>query len=179
MNISKLEKAMVALKKGDINALGDIYEMTKRGVFTFILPLLNNYQDAEDIMQSTYVRLYENINLYDETKNSLNWILTIARNLALTFLVRKNREMARDFNEEENINELPPLELHWDVDTPLIRLAHKVLSKEEFYIVMLYAIGEYKHREIAEILNIPLGTVTWKYSEALKKLKKKVNKDEY
>jgi DNA-directed RNA polymerase specialized sigma24 family protein len=51
-------------------------------------------------------------------------------------------------------------------------LANKVLAEDEFNIVMMYAIGEYKHKEIAEFLHMPLGTVTWKYANALKKMKK-------
>ena len=64
---------------------------------------------------------------------------------------------------------------------PTIALANKVLAEDEFNIVMMYAIGEYKHKEIADFLHMPLGTVTWKYANALKKLKKAIeeNKTEY
>ena len=48
--------------------------------------------------------------------------------------------------------------------------AFKVLNGEELQIVTLYNSG-YKHREIAEALGLPLGTVTWKYKAALAKLK--------
>lgn len=43
---------------------------------------------------------------------------------------------------------------------------------------MLFAVGEYKHREIAEMLNLPIGTVTWKYNNAIKKLKEAIKKSE-
>ena len=46
-----------------------------------------------------------------------------------------------------------------------------VLDESEREIVILHAIWQYKHREIAEILSLPLGTVTWKYKAALAKLR--------
>ena len=46
------------------------------------------------------------------------------------------------------------------------------LTEEEREIVVLHVFWGYKHREIAERLSLPLGTVTWKYSTALKKLEK-------
>ena len=54
----------------------------------------------------------------------------------------------------------------------------KILKEEDYKILYLYIIGEYKHREIAEILNLPLGTVTWKYKNSLKKLKKVLLEEE-
>ena len=42
----------------------------------------------------------------------------------------------------------------------------------------MYAIGEFKHREIADILHLPLGTVTWKYKNALSKLKEEYQRRE-
>ena len=59
-----------------------------------------------------------------------------------------------------------------------IKLAEKILKEEDYKILYLYIIGEYKHREIAEILNLPLGTVTWKYKNSLKKLKKVLLEEE-
>ena len=57
-------------------------------------------------------------------------------------------------------------------------MANNVLAEDEFNIVMMYAIGGYKHKEIAEFLHMPLGTVTWKYATALKKLRKALADEE-
>ena len=65
-----------------------------------------------------------------------------------------------------------------NIDTPIIRLANEILDEEEFKIVMMYTVGEYKHREIAELLNLPLGTVTWKYKNSLNKIRTELEKRE-
>jgi len=167
----RLKKAMLSLKKGNIDALEEIYELTRRGVFSFILPILREYEKAEDIMQTTYIQIYEQINKYDESKNALNWILTMAKNLALNEISRGNRELPADFMDATIGDRVFTIDTK-DFDTPTIDLANKILSPSELQIVMLYAVAEYKHREIAEMLNIPIGTVTWKYSAAINKLKK-------
>ena len=59
-----LEKALLKLQEGDTNALATIYDLTSKGVFTFILPIVKDYAVAEDIMEQTYITIYEKINLY-------------------------------------------------------------------------------------------------------------------
>jgi RNA polymerase sigma factor (sigma-70 family) len=169
MDEEKLEKAMAALQKGDGNALGTIYELTSRGVFTFVLPILRDYQLAEDVMQQTYVTCYDNIASYHLGTSPRNWLLTIAKNSALSELKKRKREISYDFSEDNHPDGVYYL---GSVDSPTIALANKVLAEDEFNIVIMYAVGGYKHKEIAEFLHMPLGTVTWKYANALKKMKK-------
>ena len=167
---NNLERAIIALHGGDVNQLSVIYNLTSKGVFTFVLPIVKVYEIAEDVMQATYIKVYENIVSYHPGTNPRNWILTIAKNLALAEINKRKREVSYDFNEEnvsrEGIYDLDPY-----LDTPTIELANKVLNEGELQIVLLYAIGDYKHREIAEMLNLPLGTVTSKYNTALKKIR--------
>ena len=175
MNEERLEKAMVALQKGDGNALAEIYQITSKGVFTFVLPILRDYQLAEDVMQDTYVSCYENIASYRPGTNPRNWLLTIAKDTALSKLRKRNKELSFDFDSEPNAGGVYYL---GEIDSPTIALANNVLAEDEFNIVMMYAIGGYKHKEIAEFLHMPLGTVTWKYATALKKLRKALADEE-
>lgn len=177
MDRARLEKAMVALQKGDGNALAEVYELTSRGVFTFVLPILRDYQLAEDVMQDTYVTCYKRIADYKPGTNPQNWLLTIAKNEAFSILKKRNREPSYDMLETEPAGE-SGLYYLGDIDSPTIKLANKVLAEDEFNILMMYAVGGFKHREIAEMLKLPLRTVTWKYSNALKKMKKALQEDE-
>lgn len=175
MNEQELEKSMISLRNGNGNALADIYALTSRGVFTFVLPLLHDYQLAEDVMQDTYVSCYNHIQEYKPGTSARNWLLTIAKNAAISTLKKKNREISYDFSEETRPDGVYYL---GEVDTPTITLANRILSEEEFNIVMMFAIGDYKHREIAELLHLPLGTVTWKYNNAIKKIKKALEEED-
>ena len=175
--IKTLEEAFISLKEGDIEALNFIYKETHKGVFMFVLPILEDYHLAEDITEQTFVSVYEKARQY-VSNNPKNWILTIAKNLALNELEKRKREKTVDFQDPTNSN-LVYTNAPSDIDTPIIDLANKVLSPTDFQIVMMHVIGEYHHREIAEALDIPLGTVTWKYNQALSKLKKELEKQKY
>lgn len=171
----KLEKALLNLQKGDTDALAIVYDMTSKGVFTFVLPILKDYALAEDIMQQTYVAVYEKIHLYKEGSNTRNWILTIAKNLTINEYNKNKKVVGFDYDEGQSMPE-GLYSLDPNLNTPTIDLANRVLTEEEFKIVMMYAVGEYKHREIADILGLPLGTVTWKYKNALDKMRKEKEK---
>ena len=175
--LNKLRDSLLSLKEGNIDSLETIYELTRKGVFSFVLPIMQTVEKAEDITQTTYIQIYEHIELFDKKKNPLNWILTIAKNLALTEVKKDSREIATDFADPINKDRVFTYD-QGDYDTPTIDVANRVLKKEELQIVLLYAIGEYKHREIAKILNIPLGTVTWKYNVAIRKLRKALDEKE-
>ena len=57
-------------------------------------------------------------------------------------------------------------------------MAAKVLAEDEYEILMLCQVAGYKRREVADMLKIPIGTVTWKNNEALKKLKAHLEKED-
>ncbi|HOJ45125.1 MAG TPA: RNA polymerase sigma factor [Bacilli bacterium] len=171
---SRTETALVKLQQGDQDGLTDLYEVTSRAVFAFTLSVIADYQLAEDIMQETYIRVYQSIDSYRKGTNGLSWILTIAKNIALTMLERRQREERIDFDAQHEragaTVEVPNFE------NPTIDLAKKILPEDEQQILFLYAIGEYKHREIADLLGLPLGTVTWKYQIAIKKMREHLKK---
>lgn len=174
--LKALTKSLLKLKKGNVNALENIYNSTYKGVFSFVLPIMRTREKAEDIAQNTFIHVYENIDKFDETKNPLNWILTISKNLALTEVKKDNKEISTDFMESVNGDRVISYDSD-EFDTPILDIANRILSPIDLQIVMMYIEGEYKHREISEILGIPLGTVTWKYNNALKKIKTEYEKN--
>lgn len=172
-----LEKALLKLQEGDTNALATIYDLTNKGVFTFILPIVKDYAVAEDVMEQTYITVYEKISLYKEKTNGRNWILTIAKNLAINEFNKSKKIVDYDYNEEGLMPE-GLYNLDENLETPTIKLANEILDETEFKILIMYAVGEYKHREIADMLHLPLGTVTWKYKHALEKIRNELQRRE-
>ena len=97
------------------------------------------------------------------------WLLTVARNLALSRLRQSGRQVGLD---EEEWNAIPASAP--DVtpeDRHLLQEALARLSGEERRIVLLHAVTGLKHREIAQLLELPLSTVLSKYHRGLKKLR--------
>ena len=171
-----LDKFIKKFMNGDASAFDEVYNRTRKSVYYVALSILRDKTLAEDIMQATYIQVYEKISSYQPGTNLRNWILTIAKNLALYELRKRARETLTD--DDHLLESLGGYTYDKSLSTPTIELASQILSEEDFKIVMLYAVGEYKHREIADMMHLPLGTVTYKYSMALKKLQKALKSKE-
>lgn len=175
MDKRELDKQMLLLQQGDEQAFEVIYNETKRGLFSFILSICKNYHTAEDIMQTTYIRLRSAISSYQAGSNALAWLYTIAKNLTLNELKKEKREVFSNF--DDNDGKFGEYTLDDKISGPVFDLMTKFLTQDERQIVSLYLISGFKHREIAEMLNKPLGTVLWSYRNALSKLKKELEKE--
>ncbi len=171
-----LEMNLRRIARGHTDAIGEIYELTKSAVYGYALSILKNAQDAEDVLQDTYVKICLNAESYHAQGKPLAWIFTIARNLALMKLRGQSR-----------MTEIP--EYEWEQiasgnqdfrseDRIVLSAALTKISEEESQIVILHAVGGMKHREIAEWLGMPLATVLSKYHRAIRKLQKILEDEE-
>ena len=119
-------------------------------------------------MHDTYLKALANLSSYQGGTNFIGWLCKIGKNLALNYLEKRKREISTDFTE-------PFFGDGYEQETPYIfELAQKILSEEEYRIVMMCQGAGYKRREVAEILSQPIATITWKNNQALKKLKEKL-----
>ncbi len=162
MDEGLLDNLMKEVARGSARAFERLYEGMKRGVFALAYSYLRNYEDAEDAVQETFLTVKRKAQLYRMGTNARAWIFQIAKNVALDELRRRKRRMEAPSLKDEG------------VETPLPFLDELTarLSEEEREIVLMHAVWGYKHKEIAEEKGLPLGTVTWKYNEAIKKLRK-------
>lgn len=171
-----LEKSMQKFKYGDKEAFNTIYDETHQFVFYFAYSILKDQEAAKDVMQNTYYNIMSKIAQYQDNTNANAWITTIVRNLALDEMNKNKKYQLVDVDQNEYLfgSEDPKV----DVDTPLIDLAKKILSEEEFQIISLCVLADYTREEVGKILHKPTSTITWKYLEAMKKLKKEIKKKE-
>ena len=166
MNVQdRLDACLIDLKRGKATALKEIYDLISHSVFGVAISVTKNYALSEEIMQDTFIKLQEKINYYKEGTNAHAFIITIARNLALNELKKNNRVVSADFLEE-TLQDNNKIEM-----TTVLKIALNTLNELERQVVLLNVVSGFKHREIAVILNKPLGTVLWIYSKAMAKLK--------
>ena len=163
------------LKNGDMTAFTPFYEKTKKSVFFNILSLVKNEIDAEDLLQETYIKFLKNVNSIDINSSPLGYLFVISKNLSLDFLKAKNKYVSID--EFENIIEYSNEE-DIESDTEFLDKMKKYLNDNEFQIVLLRIVDGLTHKEIAKLKNMPIGSVTWAYNNAIKKLRKGWEKDE-
>ena len=167
---TQMKRIIYELKHDNLDFFDDFYDLTKKQVYYAIMMIVKDVEATEDIMQDTYLRFLNNINRYKDNTNVIAFIVTIARNLAINYYNRRKKEMYFDYTNYEDF--------HGRKDTPLLDLMYETLEGEELQVFTLHIIDELKHREIAKIMKKPLGTITWLYNKAVKKMKQKVGEED-
>lgn len=171
-----LEYLIAQMAKEDVTALEEFYEQTKTSVYGFSLSILKNSFLAEDVMQDTFLKVYHNADAYKPMGKPMAWVLTIVRNLSL-MKIRSNK--SSDYIPIEDISISDDNDdIQAATDREILYTAFQVLNEEEREIVVLHAVSGLKHREIADVMQIPISTVLSKYRRALTKLKKSIQEEE-
>ena len=173
MDKHALNKSLIRMQYGDNKAFENVYNLTNKGVFSMCLSIVKDAHEAEDAMMATYIKVREKINFYKPNTNGYAWILTLCKNLCINEYKKRKREQVIDFVENEFLATSEDSTNKYDI--PIFSIAKQVLNDAELQIVLMYAVSGYKHKEIAEILDKPLGTVLWSYNNALKKLKSHIS----
>ena len=168
-----LDKFIKKFINGDASAFDEIYNRTRKSVYYVALSILRDKALAEDVMQTAYMRVLKNIRSYKHGTNASAWIIKIAKNEAIN--VKKVRMREQSVDEYENAALFGVSEP--DTCGELIDLAKRLLPDEEFSVLMLVTACGYKRKEIGEMLGMPIPTVTWKYQNALSKLRNALEKE--
>ena len=149
-----------------------LFDLHKKNVFAMALSILRDPSMAEDVMQETFIKLFQH-QKHQDIPNVKAWLLRVSRNTALDLYRKKKREITGF--DEQYFNQV-----HCKSTDPLDRMILtkylELLNSDERQIVVLKDITGVKHREIAKIIELPLGTVLWKYQTAMKKLRKNIEK---
>ena len=161
--MNEINNLLTAVRRGDRTAYETLYESLKTPLFTIILRITHDMSLSEDILQEVFLKLY--LSPPEPSKNPRAYICRMARNLAIDS-VRK-RKPTVDLDEVEDFLHHPAddISLRIDLENALMKLPDR-----ERQIVTLHINGELKFREVAEIMELPLGTVLWAYKKAIKQL---------
>lgn len=169
-----LSDLLFRVADGDEKAFEELYRLTYKPLFSFLVSLTTNLEDARDILQETYLKVFVSAHLYKNSGNPLAWIMKIGKNI---FLMQE-RSHKNDFVYMDNRDAVPP-EIPFDnisdfETRELIQELFQILTQQERSIIVLHEISGFKHREIADLLDLPLGTVLSKYNRAIRKLRSHV-----
>lgn len=172
MKRSEINADLRRTAEGDEKAFERLYEQTKGGVYSFAYSYLKNREDAEDAVQTVFLKIKQNISSFVDCGNGLAWMLEITKNVALNEL-RKRKISEQNLPEKSEAVSFDDYESEGIVTDAM----RKVLTDEEQRIIILHVIWGYKHREIADIMQMPTGSVTSKYKRAADKIKTYLKKE--
>lgn len=185
MNEQQFENAVARMVQGDKTGLKEIYENYVGYIYRIIYEVLQNKENAEDVTSEFFIRLWDKAEQFKPGNGHKGYLATMARNMAVDFLRKYKKEeltaLLQDLGEEPEEKERESRALPEDkeskveqqvVDSMTIKQALETLKPSERQIVSLKVLGEMTFKEIAAAMDIPMGTVTWKYQNAIKKLRR-------
>lgn len=185
MNERQFENAVARMVQGDKTGLKEIYENYVGYIYRIIYEVLQNKENAEDVTSEFFIRLWDRAEQFKPGNGHKGYLATMARNMAVDFLRKHKREeltaLLQDLGEEPEEKEQESRTLTEDkeskveqqvIESMTIKQALETLKPSERQIVSLKVLGEMTFKEIAAAMDIPMGTVTWKYQNAIKKLRR-------
>ncbi len=153
---------LLLIRKKDPRAFTFMYDMYAKSLFAVISNLIREREEAEDVLQETFVKIWKNIDTYNDKKGRFyTWILNIARNASIDKLKSKGHN-----NQKKNLSADNFVHLHDDnrgltnrIDAIGIREFVKKLKPKCIQIIELLFFKGFTQQEAADALEIPIGTV--------------------
>ena len=168
INVDELKELFIEIKHNNNIAFEKLYNKYNKLVYGIAFCILKNKNDAEDIVQLVFTKIYSIDKDKLPIKNEANWLYTITKNETITFLRKhKNNISLEDIYEiEDSNNEINKI-INQDSYNRLINK----LNEKEKEIISLRILSNLSFEEIGKVLNIPTGTVKWRYYKAIHTLK--------
>jgi len=157
------------IQSGEEEAFERCYRLLSPQVYSSIFKICGNHDTANELMQDTFIDVYESIRSFTPNKSFVGWVKRIAYNNTISFL-RKNQRLV--LNEaliaEQESDEYIHCELE---DTQLLDKVLSQVSESERLVLWLFIVEQYNHREIGEMLGYSASYSKSLLSRVLKRMK--------
>lgn len=189
----EFDACMQRMRQGEKQALKEVYENYLPYIYAIVLGVVGNRENAEDVTSEFFIKLWKVSDTYKPGRGHRAWLGKIARNLSVDFLRKTKREVFSDSMEEAmaglqedgegsrrknhegnivNITEKKSSVEAEVIEELSIEEALSRLNEKEREVVHLKIMGQLSFKEIASLLEEPMGSVTWRYQNAMKKLRR-------
>lgn len=166
------EEEFLLIKKvqaGEVNAFEALVNKHKQYVFSIVLNILRNNEDAEEVCMDVFIKAYQKIDSFHFDSKFSTWLYTIAYRQAL-MLIRKRKANFDELNDQHAADSSFIKQIHQKEQRIIIDSALDELSEEDKTIVTLYYLSELSLKEIEEVTAIKADTVKVKIHRLRKKL---------
>ena len=158
---SRLDLLLARISRGDHNAFRALHQLTHTHLLAVARRILRRRETAEDVLQEVYLAVWFRAHRYRPDKaRPMTWLITMTRNRAID-LIRSGQSEVLDFAESDEASSegLRDFAADLGLDPARIGVELKRLSAPQRQSVALAYLHELSHREIAERLDAPLGSV--------------------
>lgn len=145
----------------------------QKPLYNHIRNIILNHDDTDDVLQNTFIKVYQNLNKFKGESKLFSWMYRIATNEALTFLNQKAKRggISSETLQNKTIDNLTS-DSHFDGDELQIKLKKAIITlpeKQQLVFKMKY-FEELKYEQISEILGTSVGALKASYHHAVKKI---------
>ena len=173
---------VVRLRRGDLDALSELITRHQNRLYRYLLRLVRQPAEAEDLFQQTWLRVVEKIRSFDASRNFDAWLFTLARNLAIDHLRRIHPqsldEPIADGRHSETAADRIPSKDHTPLDYALAAERQTEIGEAMAGLAMIYREvltlrfeEEMKIEEIAQLTAVPVSTVKSRLRRSLEQLR--------
>ncbi len=180
-----IERFVERAKRGDKQAFGRLVDEYKDNIYSYVSRMLGDPYEAEDVTQEAFVRAYRSLSRFRGASSFHTWLYRIAGNLAIDVVRRRRRNDVSAFSLDEPLESDDgqyEREIADDAGGPedatetremqvAVRRAIMDLPAKLRDVMILYELQGETYEDIAEILNVPLGTVKSRLFNARNQLK--------
>lgn len=176
---SNIQDYIQRVKAGDFKAFSHIVSDYQQMVFTVVFRIVNNREDAEDITQEIFIKVFKSLNSFKEEAEFSTWLYRIAYNTALSE-IRKRKIVFASFDdfsnlEDEKMNENPE-ELASEERILYMEQALRTLPPEDALLITMFYLNNQSIEEISRISSLSQANVKVKLHRMRKKLAIEINK---
>ena len=178
-------------RNGDREAFGRLVRRHQRRVYAAALHILGNHSDADDATQETFVKAFRALATFDGRSDFFTWLYRITVNTALNTLrggkrgtalsEKSGAEAAHIGGRPEALGQQgsdPAQKAQQSAEVQRVLEAIAELSPSLRVTLVLATVEDLPHKQIAEILEIPEGTVAWRVNEARRLLRQRLSATE-
>lgn len=174
-----IQNIIKKLKAGDTEAWNMLVESFSKKVYNLALNFAGNKDDAADITQEIFLKIYNNIDKFEEERNFSSWVMKLSKNYCIDYW-RKTKNSRQNVELDEN---LFTNSVHLQAPTPedshiqnneisYLRNKLQLLPPDLRSLIIMRDIQDYSYQEISDHLDIPLGTTKSRINRARLKLAK-------
>jgi len=152
-----------------------IVQYYSKDLYWVIRPMVKTHENADDVLQNTFIKIFKNLKNFRYDSRLFSWMYRIAVNESLNFLKKQKKHLTTD-GQDELINLLKS-DPYYDGDEILLLLEKALLKlpPRQQEIFRLKYFSRMKFQEIADLLNISVGSLKASYHLAVKKIKNELN----
>ncbi len=167
---------MRAIQNGDMVSFNDMVDRYKDRLMNVIGRMLSSTEEAEDVVQETFVRVYQHRQSFNFQHCFSTWIYTIALNLARNELRKRKKFKFLEISEMQGNEKEFAVEMKLPSRLPeILKASIDELPEKYKTAFVLRDIQEFPYEEVATILSVPLGTVKSRVNRARMMLRDKLS----